>query len=276
MTTDNGARFFTYLDRNHDAIVTLGESEAIHRELDLHLLALGVELDSSLRRLLRDGLTAMSLYMFARPRFEYFGWTIHIEEPLVNVFVAGMTREGAVVGRVFTEGVLASGRNTFFCQTGRAFGELQTSSVDVDGADIFDLVEQYSVRSDQQLLRFLKGEGSRAALIAALPGTDRKWAAMATLEELDSSISVGELKLLREQDVTFRCGCDTVQIAKLVAGLYEEEPEDLFRGDSQVEVECPRCGAKHGLTRALFDLHLPRNLPGEGGGGGNDVPKSSS
>ena len=52
-----------------------------------------MEQDPLTREWLGDGLAAMALYMFSRPKFDYFGWTIHFEQPLLNLFVAGSASE---------------------------------------------------------------------------------------------------------------------------------------------------------------------------------------
>ena len=46
---------------------------------------------------------------------------------------------------------------------------------------------------------------------------------------------------------------DADRITEILVKLYGEEPEELFRGDPAVEAECPRCGTKHEISRAMFD-----------------------
>lgn len=255
---DNGARIECHLDREHDVLVTVGDLASLHRELDLHLLSIGVVLDAFTLESLRDGIAAMALYLVSRPRFESFGWTIHLEAPLRNIFVSGTAGEASVVGRAFLEGVHSSAQNRFFAQIGRPFGELQTSSVDVRGTDVFDIVRQYCEQSDQQLVRIFRGEGRRVTLVSALPATDPTWLSALRAEEAAALTGRPTVKRISEKRVVFRCGCDIGRIAELVAKLYEEDPEELFLGDPAVEVECPRCAAKHHLSRGLFDASLRR------------------
>jgi molecular chaperone Hsp33 len=253
---ESGAMLECHIDREHDVLVAVGDLGPLHRELDLHLLSIGVVLDAFTLESLRDGLAAMALYLVSRPRFESFGWTIHLEAPLRNIFVSGTASESSVVGRAFLEGVHSSAQNRFYAQIGRPFGELQTSSVDVRGTDVFDIVRQYCERSDQQLVRIFRGRDGRVALVSALPSTDPKWLSALDPEGATALTGRPTVKRIAEKRIVFRCGCDTARIAKLVAKLYEEDPEELFRGDSAVEVECPRCAAKHHLSRELFDASL--------------------
>ncbi|MBI4586550.1 MAG: Hsp33 family molecular chaperone HslO [Planctomycetes bacterium] len=247
-----GTLFLTYLDRQRDLLLVYGDPAPLHRDLELHLLSCGLRHDRRTAGLLKDGLTAMALYLISRPRFESFGWTISLQRPRLNLFFAGSARENTVVGRAFLENVQPAPRHLFYAQISRPFGELQTSSVEVEGSDIFKMVEQFCSRSDQQPVRFFRGKGPRAALASPFPGADRNWfrsAGAAEVMELENS---GGLKLIADRSVLFRCGCDRKMITAIVVKLYRQDPEELFRGDPEVEVECPRCGAKHAVTREQF------------------------
>src|SRR2546427_970759 len=152
--TQEGAFFVHYLNRKRDVFLSFGDSRPIHRDLDLHLLSIGVSHDAFVLKLLKDGLSALALYQVSLPRFETFGWTISLQDPRVNLFFTGSARESAVVARAFLEGVQPASKNLFFTQVSRPFGELQTSSVEVEGTDVFSIVEQYAMKSDQQLIRY--------------------------------------------------------------------------------------------------------------------------
>jgi hypothetical protein len=93
------SRFLSYFDRDHDVLLSVGDPRAIHRDLELHLLAIGVEHDAETLQLLKDGLAALALYMVSRPRFEAFGWTFSFQEPPLNLFFTGSVDDGKIVGR---------------------------------------------------------------------------------------------------------------------------------------------------------------------------------
>ncbi len=250
--SDEGALFLTYLDRQRDLLLVYGDPSPLHRDLELHLLSCCIRHERPTAALLKDGLTAMALYLISRPRFESFGWTISLQHPRLNLFFAGSAKKNTLVGRAFLENVQPAPRHLFYAQISRSFGELQTSSIEVEGSDIFKMVEQFCSRSDQQPVRFFLGEGRRVALASPFPGADRKWFQSADPAEIMALEKSGDLKLIADRGVLFRCGCDRKMITGIVVKLYHQDPEELFRGDPEVEVECPRCGAHHVVTREQF------------------------
>lgn len=253
MTLSSGAHYRMYLDRERDVFLSFGDPSGLHRDLDLHHLASGISYDPFRLQLVRDGLSALALYMVSRPRFETFGWTINLQDPLTNLFFTGSARESSVVGRAFLENVEPGPRNLFYAQTLRPMGQVQTSSVEVEGTDVFRIVEQYCERSDQQPVRFFSREGTGSALLCALPDVDVEWFRALESDEVFALEGSGDLKLIAEREVALRCGCDADRITSILVKLYGEEPEELFRGDPAVEAECPRCGTKHEISRAMFD-----------------------
>ena len=258
----DGAPFRIYLDMRRELLLTRGDPGPLCRELELHHLSSAIEYDAFTRGLVRDGLCAIALYMLSRPRFETIGWTVNLQEPRRNLFLAGSVRDGTVIGRAFVENVQPAPRNLFYAQTSRSFGEPQTSYVEVEGTDIYDIVEQFCRMSDQQSVRFFKESEDDVALASALPGADP-----GMLERLDPAGVLGtpedgEMKLIAERSIHLVCGCDTGRITRILVTLYAEEPEELFRGDEAIEAECPRCGAKHIVSRAMFDAALEAGRPG--------------
>lgn len=244
----------TQLERRRDVLLSVGDPHAIHRDLELHLLSIGSTLDPFALQLLKDGLTAMAFYMVSRPRFDTFGWTINLQKPPLNLFFTGSASDGAVVGRAFVEHVQPGPRNLFIAQTIRPNTEPQSSTIEVDGVDILGMLEHFSAKSDQQPVRFFHGSEEEVLLVSALPGADREW--LASLDEARAFdlTKQADLKFLSRREITFRCGCDRNRIARIVENLYRDDPQDLFRGETSVEAECPRCGTTHVITRADFDV----------------------
>jgi molecular chaperone Hsp33 len=251
MEAQPGMVLSIYLDRSRDVSLAYGDPAPLHRDLDLHLLANGIAYDDFTRNGVRDGLSALALIIVSRPRFATFGWTLSLQAPARNFFWTGSASEGTVVGRAFLENVQESPRNLFFVQTSRTFGDLQTSSVEVEGTGVFSIVEQFCERSDQQPARFFN-RGDRVALLTVFPDGDREWVRAAGAPEIFEREGTEDLKLIGEKEIVFRCGCDRDRIASILATLYRDAEEDLFQGDGEVEAECPRCGAKHVISRELF------------------------
>ena len=248
-----GARFTSYIDRRRDVLITFGDPRPLHVDLELHLLSIGVVQDAFTRSLLKDGLSALALWQVSRPRFETHGWTFGIAEPRMNLFFSGSAPDGTVVGRAFHEHLAAATGNIFYAQTSRPSSGLQTSCAEVEGNDIFAMVEQYAHRSDQVPVRLFRN-GDRVAYAALLPVGDRDWLQKVETSELFAlEKEAGEgVKLIAESRVTFRCGCDGARIVKVLREIYREADE-LFQGDPAIEAECPRCGTKHAVTRESFE-----------------------
>jgi redox-regulated HSP33 family molecular chaperone len=96
------------------------------------------------------------------------------------------------------------------------------------------------------------------ALLSTLPDADRGWFESAGADEVFALEASGELKLIHDHPVAFRCGCTSARIVQVLFRLFGDDPEGLFRGDPSVEAECPRCGGKHQVPRAAFDAAAPR------------------
>ena len=246
------ALFLSYLDRDHDVLIASGDPRPLHLDLELHLLSNAVEQDACSLSLLKDGLSALALWIVGRPRFEAHGWTISVHEPRLNLFFTGSAREKTVVGRAFHEHLEPQGRNIFYSQTIWPGGETRTSSVDVEGNDIFGMVEQYVWRSEQMRARFFTRD-DRAALLWPFPGADRAWIEGVRPEEVFVLEAGGRLKLIAENVVRFRCGCDRERITKVVFEIYKGDAGELFGDERAVEAECPRCGTRHEISRESFE-----------------------
>ncbi len=252
MAEVDGATFRTFVERRRNALLAIGDPSPLHRDLDLHLLSTGIRHDDLTLHLLRDGLSALACYLVSRPRFESFGWTIGIQKPPLNLFFTGSATERTVVGRAFRGAVKRAPRNVFISQTTRPFVGVQTSKVEVEGIDIFAMVEQFCRRSDQQPGRYFHVGDPRVAFLLSLPDVEAPWFCSVGASEAFALEKGIDSKLVSEQTVGFRCGCDIDCIARVVAEVYRENPGELFRGESSIEAECPRCGAKHTVTRERF------------------------
>ncbi len=257
MTSDN-TQILTQLERRRDVLLSSGDPRPLHRDLELHLLSIGSTLDPFALQILKDGLSALAFYMVSRPRIDTFGWTISLKSPPLNLFFTGSASDGSVIGRAFADHVQPGPRNVFVAQTIRPNAESQVSSVEVDGVDIFAMVEHFCATSDQHPVRFFHGDDEEVLLISALPEADRKWLAELETAEAFGLASEASLKRISRHEITFRCGCDRDRIARIVSNLYKDDPQDLFRGEPTVEAECPRCGTKHSISRQDFE-----KLPGQ-------------
>ena len=61
---------------------------------------------------------------------------------------------------------------------------------------------------------------------------------------------VGELKFMHEAVYYYGCRCSLEQMRQMVGRLPEAHQKELWQDSDSLEVECPRCGIKHTITRS--------------------------
>ena len=105
-----GLEVRTYFVRGRNALVARAEFSDLYVEYYLHQGQHGYQHEPLHDGLLKQGLAAITLHAASRPWNESVAWTIHLREPLLNLFVAGDNRLGTVIGQLFTENVKNDGR----------------------------------------------------------------------------------------------------------------------------------------------------------------------
>ncbi|MBD3236762.1 MAG: hypothetical protein GF330_08670 [Candidatus Eisenbacteria bacterium] len=214
--------------------------------------------DGLVRVMMQQGLAAAALYLTCRPADEETAWTVNFAEPPLNLFLAASGRAGSVVGRYYDEHVETAESNRLFVQTTRRIGKPHTSVIEVRGLDVLLILEQYYAQSEQTTTRFLEGEGEEFVMLMALPGIDDAWLRQLPREEGLSFAQWSDVHRIEERIVRFGCLCDEERIVEVVTGIFREKREELFQGESEVEVRCPRCGRAYRLSREAFEGALRR------------------
>jgi molecular chaperone Hsp33 len=121
----------------------------------------------------------------------------------------------------------------------------------VEGHDILSIFETYYRRSEQRPARFWEITDEEFVMFVGLPETDPQWLAGLSREEA-IGISADGLRLLDEQVFRFQCGCSREKILETVRTMFATNPEQLFDGEAEVEVFCPRCARRWQLGREDF------------------------
>jgi molecular chaperone Hsp33 len=118
----------------------------------------------------------------------------------------------------------------------------------VDGFDVLSFFEQYYNRSEQKPARFFEAGDTEFVMLLGLPGVDA--AAMQALTR-DEGLALADAapRPLDEQIFRFQCGCNFETMREVVGTLFREKEEELFRGEEEVEVSCPRCGHRWRVTK---------------------------
>jgi molecular chaperone Hsp33 len=250
-----------YLDSEHDLMVVRADFSRLFAAYLDHVRRWEREPDAFSQVLMRQGLGAATLHLSCRPRGELVGWTIHVHNPATNVFLTGDSEERIVTGRIFTENVKASEESRMYVQTSRAGTHPVQSVVSVTGLDVLLFYEQYYEQSEQTPARFFEITNDEFVMLLGLPTTNLSW--FRGLERDDVLRYVERpLNLVDEERYRFQCGCSSEKMLMVVRGLFQSEPEELFRGDDGVEVLCPRCGRRWWVDRAEFQESRPGDEQG--------------
>ncbi len=252
------------IDREHDVLVTVGDFAPLFAAYLDHVRRWESEPDGLSQTLMRQGLGAAVLHLSTRPRGEAMGWTIHVHQPPTNLFLTADSAEATVTGRVYTEGVKPSDSSRMYVQISRHGGPPTQSMVEVHGLDVLEMFEQYYAQSEQTPARFFEVTDEQFVMLLSLPEADPAFVKELTRERALDLLQA-DLRPLGETTYTFQCGCNSDRMMEVVRGLFAANPDELFRGESGVEVYCPRCGRRWWVDREAFE-----DVPdGESPGGGD-------
>lgn len=253
---DQGIEVRTYFVRGRNAMVARAELSELYAAMYLHQMDWGIRFEPAQDQLLRDGLAAMTLHCASRPRGEITAWTINFQDPKANVFINGDNRLGTVVGNVLTENVKDAPTNLFYADSVPEGKPSRRSVIDFEGSDVLRAVEKFYSKSEQRPTRFFWHDEEDLVMISAQPDCDIEW-----LEKLDQEavrrLDQDEtLSLLEQRYYRFECGCNQERMLSMLAPVMRAQPEELFQGEQTIRVGCPRCGARHAVTREALEAHL--------------------
>jgi molecular chaperone Hsp33 len=261
-STDPGIEVRTYFARARNVLVARAEFSELYAALYLHRMDYGNRLEGISDKLLRDALATVTLHSAARPWKEIVAWTVNFQTPLVNVFVSGNNRLGTVVGNVFTENVKTAPHSLFYADTISENLPPRRSVIEFSGQDFLQAVETFYLQSEQRPTRFFHYDEEDLVMVTAQPDADLLW--MRSLDEdairrLDKDVELG---LLEKRRYRFECGCDQNQMLAMLASVMRKQPDDLFQGEEIIRIQCPRCGARHTITRESLEAYLATEKDG--------------
>lgn len=241
----------SYFVRERNALLVRAEFSPVYVDYYLHLMQHSLKPEAADDAMLKDALAAIALHATSKPWRQTAAWTLHFEDPLLNIFVTGDSVSESVVGRVFTEDVRESGQSLFYSQTISPDDPVRQSSIEIYGRDVFSAVEQYYERSEQLRARLFRYAEEDIVMISAQPQCDREW-----LESLDDAAirdldQQEDLSLLEQRFYRFDCGCSMDKIFPALVPLIKRDGIDAFFADDEfLKTSCPRCGASFHITKA--------------------------
>lgn len=243
------------IDRIHHAVLARGQFIDLFRGFVEHMGLLGERPDPVVLNMMGETLAAGVLHLALLPPDQFCSWTINLADPQpMNLFVTGDNSSFRVMGRIFSEDVKALEKNRFFYETQRPKHEPARSVVEFAGVDILAAYQLFYDRSLQMQTRTFRLSESEFLLIQGLPIVDRGWLRGLDIDDAKGLYSQ-DLETIEDRVYRLECGCDQGRMLQVVGDVYAERPEELFQGESEIEVHCPRCGRLYNLPRALFDAN---------------------
>lgn len=246
---DRSIEIRTYFVRGRNALVARGEFSQLYVDYYLHLADYALTVDPDAAEFAKMALTAMTLHCASRPHRERVAWTVNFQTPLLNVFAAGDNPAGTVVANVYTEGVKEAATGMFYADVIANGNEPQRSVVDFEASDLFAAVERFYTHSEQRPGRFFHHSDDDFVLVGAQPDCDLEWLAGLTPEAIRGMDEQEELSLLEQRHFRYECGCNQDRMMQVLIPLYERDAGDLFGEGEVIRIGCPRCGAKHAITK---------------------------
>jgi len=255
-TADAGHEIRTYFVRNRNALVARGMFGELFVDYFLHNGEQRIHVEAEHAELFKRALAGFALHLASRPWNEMTAWTIHFQQPLVNLFLTGDNENGSLVGRVFDENVKETQGNLFYADTVRPGQPTRRSAVEFDGADPLAGVEKFHAQSEQRPCRFFQLAEEDFVMVAEHPDCDKAWFAALTTDAMREIDKTETLALLEKRIYRWHCGCNQRRMMQVLAPAMIRNPAELFGGDEKIEIRCPRCGARHTITRESMEAFI--------------------
>ena len=237
--------------RHRNTLMIRGGFTPVYTDYYLHLMQHGIRYPQDLDTALKETMAMLVLHLVARPWAETIAWTVNIRAPRTNLFVTGSSVNEQITGRCFTEDVRETDRNLFYSQTTVPDKEPRSSALEVDSNDPLEWIEKLYQRSEQRPGRIFRLPDENYVLLAAQPGYDEEWFSTVDTAAISRIEQTEEVKILEKRRFRWHCGCSLDRILP-VLGAWREQPDELFQGQDEITIQCPRCAAKFSVPRDMI------------------------
>jgi len=254
-----GLEVRTYFVRGRNALLARADFGELYLDYYLRLAEIGLRHDEELDQMLKDAAAAMTLHCASKPHNEVAAWTIHFQNPLANLFVTGSNPEGTVIGNGFREDVKDTGKNLFFADLVRGTEPIRRSAVEFPDGHLFAAVESFYEQSEQRPGRFFRHSEEDIVFVVAQPDCDLEWLRALDDEAIRRIDQTETLSLLEQRHYRWQCGCSQERILAAIAPTARNDLDRLFENEETIRIRCPRCGARHILTRESVEAFLVAN-----------------
>ena len=253
---ESGIKVRSYFVRGRNALVARADLGELYVDYYLHQGQHGYQHVPAHDAMLKEALAALMLHCASRPWNETWAWTIHFAEPLLNLFVTGDNRRGMLVGQLFTENVKAYPRGRFAADMVRERGEPRRSVVEFEGAEVFPAVEHFYAQSEQRPARYFRHGPEDFVMVSAQPQCDLAWLEALDEDAIRALDTTETLSLLEERRYHWECGCSQERMLAVLGPMMRSDPAGLFGDGEVLRISCPRCGARHTVTREALEAYV--------------------
>jgi len=243
--------------RHRNVLLLQADMGPLFVDYYLHLADNGIKQTPAQDAQLKQALTAFTLHAASRPRNEHLAWTIGLQNPPLNLFMAGDNEDCTVTGRLFTENVREAAANVFFSEVMPGRGaEKRRSVVNFEGADLFTAAEGFYGASEQRPARFFDLGDEKYAMLLSHPDADEAWLRGVALEDVKALAKTETLSRIERRLYRWHCGCEQRKILAALAPAAKHGLAELFGDSELIHVQCPRCAANYTITREAMEAWL--------------------
>ncbi len=253
---DAGLEVRTYFVRERNVLLARAEFSELFVDYYLHLSANQIVVAPEHDAMFKRALAAFTLHSASRPWNELIAWTVNVQAPRVNLFLTGDNETGAVTGRVFAENVKEGPHNLFFADVVRGGQPKRRSAVTFAGGDPITGAEALYAESEQRGARYFQLGEEEFVLLTEHPDCDLAWFRGLTLGQVRALEQAETLTLMERRIHRWHCGCNQQRMMEVLAAAMRQDPESLFGEDPKLEIRCPRCGARHAITREALEAFV--------------------
>ena len=141
-------------------------------------------------------------------------------------------------------------------EAARSRASKRRSAVNFTGADPFAAVEKFYTQSEQRGARLFELGEDEFALVSEHPDCDLAWLRALTADQVRDLATTEMLAPLERRTYRWHCGCNQARMLEVLAPAMKSDPHGLFGDDEKIEIRCPRCGARHAITREAMEAFV--------------------
>ncbi len=251
-----GPEVRTSFVRHRNAMVARATLTELFVDYHLHLGSQQMKPSAEAAAMFKRALAGFVLHGASRPRNELMAWTINFQSPLTNIFLVGDNETGAVTGQVFEEGVKELPQNLFYADVVRGGQPKRRSAVTFAGNDPLVAIENFYTQSEQRAARYFQLGEEEFALVTEHPDADLEWLRGLTPSAVRDLAEKETVVLLERRVSQWHCGCNHERMREVLAPTMRQDPGMLFGDGEKLEIRCPRCGARHAITREAMEAFV--------------------